>query len=108
MKNKYFIENRFAMNIVDGVNELTRIYYPIEKVKDDLNTQLKMCRIYKTTYRNGGYDYLIDLPCGYQDSHFEAAQGMFDKLEVLKVLYRVKQGDMTRLTYWYDNAIGRN
>lgn len=105
MKNKYFIENRSAMRIVEDVSHYgSRLNN--NQLREELKDLIIRAREYCSTYRNGGYDHLINLPCGYQDSHGDMVEAMFNKLEALKTIYRLRQGDMTRFKKHVDRAAG--
>lgn len=108
MKGKYFTENKYAWYIAeDAIIYGTKLTN--EQLKKELTTLLERCRSYASSYRQGAFDYLINLPCGYQDSHGDKVSDMYRKLEVLKVLkvlYRLRQGDATRWKKHVDKALG--
>jgi hypothetical protein len=47
-----------------------------------------------------------NLPCGYQDAHCDKVDGMLAKFQALKIAYRMRQGDLTKLNEYVNRAAG--
>lgn len=103
---KLYLENRRSLDIIDYAFRLNSKYWNIEQVKEELTVSLAEVRAYQTSSRNGAFDYLNALPCGYQDAQAEKVEQVYAKFQALKIAYRLKQGDLTLLNKFVNRAAG--
>ena len=56
-------------------------------LKEKLCASIKNVRGYLVTARNGGYDYISWMPCGYQDAWGDKVDQLFKEHEALKIAW---------------------